>query len=278
MVVVHDVETGLAERPQWGPQNGPAAVSEQALARQALDTLPAGSVIIGDRNFGIFAIAYHCHLREQPVIVRLTEKRAKSLVGNMAAVGSYPVQWRPSRFERRKTADLAEEAAVPGRVIAWRLGRGKHKQWLYLFTTWAIPDAAVVAWYGKRWNVESDLRSLKQTLRLGQIKVRSTDMLNKELMTAVIAYNLVRAVMCLAAHVASVTPRQLSFTRAYDIVHSCYADILQAPTHEAQLREFERVVTWVSKCRLYPRSKPRSYPRRVWNTQNRYPLHHPPEN
>ena len=278
MVVVQDVQPGSAERPQWGPHNGPGAASEQALARRALDALPAGSVIIGDRNFGIFAMAYHCHLRGQPVIVRLTEKRAKSLVGDMVAVGSYPVQWRPSKFERRKAADLPQDAVVPGRLIAWRIGRGKHKQWLYLFTTWAMPDATVVVWYGKRWNVESDLRSLKQTLRLGQIHVHSTDMLDKELMAAVIGYNLVRAVMCLAAHVAGVAPRQLSFTRASDIVHDCYAKIMSASTHEAQLREFERVVALVSKCRLYPRSKPRSYPRRVWNTGNRYPFHHPPQN
>jgi len=278
MVVVHDVETGLAEQPEWGPQNGPQAVSEQALADRALDALPAGSVVIGDRNFGIFATAHTCHLRGQPVIVRLTEKRAKSLAGNIATEGAYPIQWRPSKFERRKDSRLTEDAMVPGRLITRLVGRGKHKQWLYLFTTWMIPDDAVVEWYGKRWNVESDLRSLKQTLRLRRINVRSTDMLDKELMIAVIGYNLVRAVMCLAARIAGVSPRQLSFTRAYDFVHDCYADILNAPTHQAQLQEFERVVALVSRCKLYPRSKPRSYPRRVWNTPHHYPLHRAPEN
>jgi hypothetical protein len=278
MVVVQDVETGLAEQPQWAPQNGAEAVSEQALADRALDALPAGSVIIGDRNFGIFAIAHSCHLRGHPVIVRLTEKRAKSLVREISAVGAYPVQWRPSKFERRKAESLPENAMVPGRLIAWRVGKGKHKQWLYLFTTWAMPDEAVVEWYGKRWNVESDLRSLKQTLRLRRINVRSTEMLDKELMIAVIGYNLVRAVMCLAAQVAGVSPRQLSFTRAYNIVHDCYTNILNAPTHEAQLREFERVVGWVSQCKLYPRSKHRSYPRRVWTSPHHYPFHRAPQN
>jgi hypothetical protein len=278
MLVVQDVETGLAEQPCWGPQNGPESVSEQALADRALEALPPGSVIIGDRNFGIFATAYAGHLRGHQVIVRLTEKRAKSLVGKIAAAGAFPLQWRPSKFERRKGATLLPDAMVPGRLIAWRVGRGKHKQWLYLFTTWEIPDEAVVEWYGKRWNVEADLRSLKQTLRLRRINVRSTDMLDKELMIAMIGYNLVRAVMCLGAHVAGVQPRQLSFTRAYNIVHDCYARILNAATHEAQLREFEQVVMWVSQCRLYPRSKPRSYPRRVWNKPQPYPLHRPLQN
>lgn len=277
MVVVQDVETGLAERPCWGPQNGPKAVSEQALADRALAALPAGSVVIGDRNFGVFSIAYACHLRGHPVIVRMTDQRAKALTGTIAAERTYVLQWRPSKFERRRRADAPPTAAVPGRLIARRVGRGKHKQWLYLFTTWAIDDEAVVAWYGKRWNVENDLRSLKQTLRLRQINVRSADMLDKELLAAMIGYNLVRAVMCLAAHVAGVPPRRLSFTRAYHIVNDCYANILNAPTHEAQLREFERVVAWVSQCKLYTRAN-RSYPRRVWPTPHSYPFHHPPKN
>lgn len=277
MVVVHDVETGLAERPQWGPQNGPAAVSEQALANRALDALPPGSVVIGDRNFGIFAIALACHLRQHPVIVRLTEKRARALVGPMASSKTYAVQWRPSKFERRKSPDLADDVMVPGRLIACRVGRGKSQQWLYLFTTWTVPDEMVITSYGKRWNVETDLRSLKQTLRLHRIHVRSTDMLDKELMVAVIGYNLVRAIMCLASHVAGVPPRMLSFTRAYDIVHDCYAQILNAPTHAEQLREFERVVGLVSRCRLYRRAQHRSYPRRVWRTSH-YPFHSPAEN
>ena len=56
LVVLHDLETGLAERPYWGPLNGRQAVSEQALAERALGHVPAGSVIVGDRNFRHF-----CH-------------------------------------------------------------------------------------------------------------------------------------------------------------------------------------------------------------------------
>lgn len=279
MVVVHDVETGLAERPYWGPQNGPESVSEQVLAQRAVAGLPDGSVVIADRNFGVFSVAYACHLGGQRVIVRLTEKRAKALVGRIATSGSFAVTWRPSAFERRRhAAALGEDAAIAGRVVAWLAGRGTHKSWLYLFTTWSIDDASVVEWYGKRWNVETDLRSLKQTVRLRRINVHSADMLEKELMAAVIGYNLVRAVMWLAADVAGVPPRRLSFTRAYDIVHDCYAMILNAPTFEAQLREFERVIRWVARCKLYRRSTPRSYPRCIWNAPQRYPVRRPPEN
>jgi hypothetical protein len=39
MLVAHDLETGLAMRPQWGPLNGPQAVSEQRLLEEAIDRL-----------------------------------------------------------------------------------------------------------------------------------------------------------------------------------------------------------------------------------------------
>jgi hypothetical protein len=58
MVVLHDVETGLAEAPCWGPMYGAHAVSEQDLAEKAMAALPANAVILGDRNFGILWVAY----------------------------------------------------------------------------------------------------------------------------------------------------------------------------------------------------------------------------
>jgi hypothetical protein len=56
--------------------------------------------------------------------------------------------------------------------------RGQHKQWLYLFTTLALPAEEILACYGKRWHIETDLRStdlrsLKQTVRLHHLSVQS---------------------------------------------------------------------------------------------------------
>ena len=71
---------------------------------------------------------------------------------------------------------------MEGRLIACRVGRGKRKQWLYLFTTWSRPAAEVVALYGRRWNIETDLRSLKHTVRLQRIATQSAEMMEKELL------------------------------------------------------------------------------------------------
>jgi hypothetical protein len=274
LVVLHDLETALAERPYWGPLNGRQAVSEQALAERAMQTVPAGSVIVGDRNFGIFSTAYSAQQQGHRVVVRLTAVRAKSLLGgSLSCQGDYPISWRASRWDgRKKQQPWPTDASVTGRLIAWRVGRGKHQKWLYLFTTLSLSPEKVVELYGRRWRIETDLRSLKQTVRLQRISVRSAEMMEKELLVAVMAYNLVRAIMFQAAQRAKIDPRQLSFTYACNIVLDGYPKILAARTAKQQQQELERIIDLVARCRLPRRTKRRSYPREVWGRGYRFPI------
>jgi hypothetical protein len=275
IVVAHDLETGLAERPYWGPLNGPKAVSEQALANPVMRRLEAGSVVVADRNFGIFSTAYSAQQCGLEMILRLTAVRAKALLGRpISRSGDHEVCWRASRWDGKKKGQRPwpADASVQGRLIAWRVGRGKRKQWLYLFTNSSLSAEELVALYGRRWNIETDLRSLKQTVRLQRISVQSADMMEKELLVAVMAYNLVRAIMFQAAQRANIDPRQLSFTYARNIVLDGYPKILATRTAEQQEQELERIIDLVARCRLPKRTKRRSYPREVWGRGYRFPV------
>ena len=50
-VAFHDLQTGIALRPAWGPMFGDKAVGEQQLAEQVIARAQAGSVIMGERQF-----------------------------------------------------------------------------------------------------------------------------------------------------------------------------------------------------------------------------------
>ncbi len=102
VVVLHDVENGLAEEPCWGPMYGPQAVSEQGLAEQALDALPAPAVVIGDRNFGVFWTAHAIQQRGLGAVVRLMKVRAHKLVGPISQPGEQAVRWSASRWDGGK--------------------------------------------------------------------------------------------------------------------------------------------------------------------------------
>ncbi len=272
VVVLQDVETAMAQRPCWGAMFGPGAVSEQELAERALDPLPPGAVIVGDRNFGIFGTAYAAQQRGHRVVIRLTADRAKRLRGApITQPGDYPVEWQASRWDRVGAANRPQTAVLRGRLVAARVGRGKSQQWLYLFTTLTIPPNEVVDLYGKRWNVETDLRSLKQTVRLQRLSVQSTDMLEKELLAATLAYNLVRMIMLIAARHVGLHARQLSFTYAYNLVQIGIADVLAAPTEPQQIERMQRIIGLVGRCKLPNRHRHRSFPRAVWGRRTTYP-------
>jgi len=78
-------------------------------------------------------------------------------------------------------------------------GLGRLSVILYLFTTLPLTVEQLVQLYGQRWNVETDLRSLKRTVDLQVLHCKSADMIAKELVLAIVGYNLVRAVMNAAA-------------------------------------------------------------------------------
>lgn len=263
VVVAHDAATGLAQPPHWGPMFGPEAVSEQELAQQAMLSLPANCVVLGDRNFGIFSMAYAAQQRGLSVIFRLTDVRARKLAGPISQAGAHDIRWEASRWDR---GDHPAQATVSGRLVAARVGRGKSQQWLYLFTTSQLPVKEIVDLYGQRWNIETDLRSLKRTVQLHHIHAKSEDMMEKQLLMAVSAYNLVRAVMCMAARRNRIDPRQLSFPHVLNVVDYAWHKLIAADSKRQHDREFVRVLDLAAQCTLPKRLKHRSFPRFQWRS------------
>ena len=272
IVVLHELETGLAEEPRWGPMYGAEAVSEQGLAHQAMDALAPDSIVVGDRNFGVFSVAWGAHQRGLAVVTRLTGERARQLVGGpIGEAGEQLVRWTASRFDGRRQGGIPEGASVEGRLLAARVGRGKSQEWLYLFTTLTRPRDEVLALYGKRWRIETDLRSLKTTVRLHHVAARNESMMEKELLTAVAAYNLVRAVMALAARRHHLSPRQLSFTFVLNVVNASWHRLQSASDADAYQREVFSLLDAAAQGIHPTRRKPRSYPRAVWHRRHTYP-------
>jgi hypothetical protein len=134
---------------------------------------------------------------------------------------------------------------------------------LYLFTTLQLTVEQLVQLYGQRWDVETDLRSLKRTVGLQVLRCKSTNMIAKELVLAIVGYNLVRAVMNAAAEELNLDPRRLSFSRSQDVVTAALPGLAATAPAEYQAR-LRRMLRLVASCKLPDRSGRRSAPREVW--------------
>ena len=118
---------------------------------------------------------------------------------------------------------------------------------------------------------QTDLRSLKKTVRLQHLTAKTVDMMEKELLLAVSAYNLVRAVMALAARQAQIDPRQLSFTQVLNVVNTAWPRLVGAASEAEHDREFQKVLRIAAQCKLPKRKKRRTYPRAVWPRGSSFP-------
>jgi hypothetical protein len=272
VLVAHDLQTGLAMRPHWGSMYGTDAVSEQSLLDSAIGRLPAGATVIGDSNFGVFSVAWAATQKGYPVLLRLTSLRAECLAGEALKDGiDRQVKWKPSRADRKSHPELPPDACIRGRLMVCRVqpDNGSDPFLLAFFTT--LPDSAeeILKLYGQRWNIETDLRTLKSQLRMEQLSCATSEMAAKEIEMAIAAYNLVRAVICLAAQQSGLPPRDYSFTRAARIVQSFAPKIASANGTEAQ-RHFDRMMYFLQQAKL-PHRKRKPYPRGVWGTGEKYP-------
>jgi hypothetical protein len=274
LLVAHDLWTGLALRPEWGAREGAEAVSEQQLLEKAIARVPRGATVIGDCNFGVFSVAYAAQQAGHPVLLRLTMARAQRLAGgSLQGRRDRRQVWKPSRDDRRSHPDLPPDACVSGRLIVrqMRPDNGTEPFLLALFTTLPSPCREILKRYGQRWRIETDLRTLKTELGLDQLTCATPDMAAKEIEMGIAAYNLVRAVICLAAEQSGLPPRDYGFTKARRIVQGFAPQIAAASDARQAQRLFEQMMHYLQQAKLPHRRRKRpAYPREVWNRGARF--------
>jgi len=79
------------------------------------------------------------------------------------------------------------------------------------------PKHLLKALYRQRWHIELDLRNIKTTLGMEQLRCKTPEMALKALWVYLLAYNLIRLLMAQAAWLSDRIPRQLSFKHTAQI-------------------------------------------------------------
>jgi hypothetical protein len=205
-VLLLGLATATVQDLAFGPHKG-KETGETALARQLLTRLRPGDVVVADRYFcSYWLVALLLALGVQ-VVFRLHQRRKYDFTrGQRLGPEDHVAVWqRPERPEWMTEADYAVvPAQLEVREFQVRVSNpGYRTKCLVLATT--LVDATV--WpkddigdlYHKRWQAELDLRSLKQTLGMDQLRCTAPELVERELWMHVLAYNLVRKVMAQAA-------------------------------------------------------------------------------
>ena len=263
LLVAHELQSGCALPPEVGAMYGPNNTSEAELAKRIVQRTPNGSLIMADAGFGIFSVAYHTIEAGHDVLLRLTKARFKSLrrkatlVQHSDGTAEYRLKWTPSIKDRQTNPDLPEDATLE--VMLHQVPIDGDT--LYLATTLSVTSQEAGEFYSCRYDVEHDIRDIKVTLDTENIRARSLAMFKKELLTSMVACNLVIQFRRQAAQLANVAPRRLSFTEVLNTFNSFLLHF--EPNSMADwLSRYEEALKIASRSKL-PNRPGRSHPRRA---------------
>jgi Transposase DDE domain len=248
-----------AARPCEGKRTG-----ETAQLWQLVPHFRAGDIAIADRYFsGYFMLAWLIRHGVDVVVrqhqLRHTDFRRGQRLGSKDHVVAWARPPRPAWMDAATYAVMPEtlrlrEARVGGLTLVTSLVDATH-----------VSKKELLVLYHARWQVELDLRSIKNVMQMGVLRCKSPEMVRKEIAVHLLAYNLVRAVMAQAALLGHVLPRQLSFKATLQLVRAFEENLRHAPRERLALRR-AYLLAGVSRLRLPDRPgrvEPRAVKRRA---------------
>jgi hypothetical protein len=218
---IHDLAVG----PYEGKETG-----ETALLREILDSLDAGDIVVFDRCYGSFMMLALLKLRGIDVCTRLHQARDGDVTRvRRLGPGDHLVLW--TRPERPAWMSPELYTRIPTtltlREVQFDVTEpGRQTETITVITTLTdpvlYPKEEIAHLYDYRWNVELDIRDIKQTLGLDHARCKTPEMILRELWVTMLAYNLIRKVIATAAALHHKQPRQLGFTLACQTILSSW--------------------------------------------------------
>ena len=202
-----------------GPYEG-KETGESALLREILDAFDEGDIAVFDRYYCSFMMLAILLLRGVQACTRLHQRRISDFRrGRRLGPDDHLITWdrpkRPPWMSEELYEQIPETLTL--RELRFDLSDTECRtNEITVITTLTDPEMYpakdIAALYGLRWNVELDIRVIKQTLGLDHLRCKSPDMVRRELWVTLLAYNLIRKVIATAAVIHGKQPRRLSFT------------------------------------------------------------------
>ncbi len=265
LMIANELQSGCAMLPQIDPMYGENNASEAVQARRILEQLPARSIVLADSGFGIYSVAYHAARCGHSFLFRLTgvrfkaQRRCAELIDKGPTHETYRWRWTPSVKDRRSYPELPADASLDVLVHEVRIP-GDKPLYLVCNLDWDGPTAATA--YRRRYDVEFDIRDLKVTMDVENIRAKSVEMFKKELYTSIVAYNLVAQFRRQAAKLAGVQPRRLRFKGVWTTLK--HRLLLKPMCSLAEwLERYDEALAVAAKNKHPQRKQPRDYPRKA---------------
>lgn len=263
--------------------------SEQKGHDQLETWLTEGDLLIGDRLYSSYEIIARLtgkgieyigrHHQARKIDFRRGQKIGKN---QRLVIWEKPRQQHPgSCLSKEEWDDLP--ATLEMRIIRTKgPDRDGKQRTLYIVTTLhdhiEYPAEEIASLYAHRWEIELRFRDIKTTMGMEMLRTKAPEMIEREILMYMIAYNIVRLLMLKAGNLYGVNHRRISFKGTIQILEEArinFVEIankprLRAEAKEAMLGEIAEQIVKERPGRSEPRHKKRRFKPYGWIQKPRH--------
>lgn len=257
----------------------PASEGELTLAKRLWPRVPEGSLVIGDRNFGLPRTLHEamqaCAGREVAWLVRVRKDIKVSVVERLAdgsALVDVPV--RDGNGSRR-LAGVLRLREIRAEVVGRDGQSHAMRWWTSLLDAAAYPAQELAEEYAQRWEHELHYRELKLDVRSSPLLSSHTlETALQELAALMLAMAVVAHIRLAAADEARVPPARVSFMKILLLTQQLWQSftwgrrVLDARRKRAICEDFFQSVRMLA---VLPERRARSCPRAVRQPVSSWP-------
>jgi hypothetical protein len=250
------------------------------LLRQLWEHFKEGDILLGDRAYGEYTTVAILPTRGVDVVARLHQMRKVDFrkaqrLGKQDGLFVWTKGCQQSRIlSTAQWKHLSSQITV--RIIRFTAAiRGQRCRRVTLVTTLLDPKIypadQIIALYARRWRLELCLRELKTLMGMDQLRCKTPEMVQKELLAYLIAHNLIRCLMAQAVARHAVELDRVSFKGSVDALRQFSAAIAQARNRKVRKQLWEDLLLNLARD-LVPKRTGRQEPRAVKRRPKPYPL------
>ena len=182
--------------------------SELSLIYQLIKSIPKDSLLLADdlyNCYAIFALA-----RKQGFDLIVPGKRVKNYtVLKVLAKGDEIVEIQKNEHPKW----LPKSEILPAKLLLRRLSflSPDGVTTMVIYTTWMdknIPASEIILKYFTRWDIEITIREIKTIMDVNVLRGKTDDIVKKELISAFIAYNLIKKVIMQSTEETAFSPEK----------------------------------------------------------------------
>ena len=268
ITVLLSLATGACHDLAIAPYQG-KGTGEKTLFRRMYDTLTPGDVVLADALFDDYFIVSELCSRGIDIVARAQHERVETRIVQSNLDGDIIVWQRPNKPRGMTGAQYRSypKQLVMRQVTVDACDKNNRVNQFKVITT--IPAQSIAGQqigdlFERRWDGEVDIRSIKSTMQMDVLRCKTPDMVHKEIWTHLLAYNLLRTVMAVAAHENDTEPRQVSFKGAKQAV-TAFAPKIEAARPEDRAPLIDAMLTTIAYHRVGDRPgrwEPRARKRR----------------